>query len=370
MRLSHTKLTTILQCPMTYYLNYIAGIKPKKKAPALTLGSAVHWGLENATSDLEPYYKEEGSFKQSTEYTTEQVLAEAMVAGFLKKKESLFKEILRKDGHDLTLIEEYHEVPFVAPLRTFLPDHDDHEFEGIIDLLLLTDEGFIVIDYKTSSQIPNWDKYLDQIYRYIFLLKKTYPDVPIVKIGIINLRKAMIRQKKNENDLQFRQRLRLEYEIDDGEYINYHEYLPETLDQQLIDRYILNLSRMADMAQIIDDNKVWYINFAEAMGQYGKSQYYDIFYQTEGAEVLYDIKDYVWNSETEQFDKKRNCVSIDVILENDRVINKYERFKELFEGSRKSLDEFLIELKSQYITDDSLLEMYCETIEKEKEVTE
>ena len=76
---------------------------------------------------------------------------------------------------------------------------EKHKFVGIVDLLLLTNKGFVLIDYKTSTYEPQWDNYLDQIYRYIFLLRSEYPDIPVVKIGIVNIRKTSIRQKKTEN---------------------------------------------------------------------------------------------------------------------------------------------------------------------------
>ena len=49
-----------------------------------------------------------------------------------------------------------------------------YNFVGIIDLLLLTNKGFIIIDYKTSSTVPEWDKYLEQIYSYEYLLSKKF----------------------------------------------------------------------------------------------------------------------------------------------------------------------------------------------------
>ena len=64
MKLSHTKLQTILECPMTYFLNYKEGIKLKEEKSALAIGSAVHWGIEHNTDDLEEYYNEEEKYIQ------------------------------------------------------------------------------------------------------------------------------------------------------------------------------------------------------------------------------------------------------------------------------------------------------------------
>ena len=63
---SHSSLSKLLTNPAEYYLDYIAGIKPKQEKTALSLGSACHWGLEHGTSDLQEYYNEKGNFRQWT----------------------------------------------------------------------------------------------------------------------------------------------------------------------------------------------------------------------------------------------------------------------------------------------------------------
>lgn len=368
MRLSHSKLQTILNCPMTYFLNYKEGISLKDKPSALGIGSAVHYGIEVSNSDLSEYYKKEGSFRQGDNYTRDQLLAESMVHGYLKHKDEIFEQILTdpETGEKLELIDETHELPLMAKLKTYLKDHEDHDFEGIVDLLLTTNKGFIIIDYKTSSQVPDWDSYTDQLYRYIFLIKDAFPDVPIVKIGIINIRKTMIRSKKNENDTEFFNRLKFEYELNDENYINYHEFLRSSIDDNLMNEYIDNLSKMADMAQTIDENELYYINFANAKGPYGKSQYWDIFYGTRGAEVLYTIKDHVWNEEEQRFQERRDCVDLDMsVISNKNVLNKYSKYKEIREKNR---NKYLQDISRNYISNDGLLNLYDLTYIKEKEM--
>ena len=63
------------------------------------------------------------------------------------------------------------------------------------------------------------------------------------------------------------------------------------------DIYIDNLSRMADMADNIDTNKLFFINYKNAKNQYGKSQYYDIFYGVPDCYMLYKIKDELYLSQ-------------------------------------------------------------------------
>lgn len=372
MRLSHSKLSTILSCPMTYYLTYIQGIGQKVEKPALAIGSAVHWGIEHNTEDLSEYYKTHGSFKQSDNYTRDQLLSEAMVHGYMKHKDELFKSLLQdpETGEQLELLDELHETYLTAKLKSFKDKELSHDFVGIIDLLLLTNKGFVLVDYKTSTYIPDWDNYLEQLYRYIFELQSNFPDTPIVKIAIINIRKTAIRQKKNESEFDFLQRMKFEYDINDEDYVNYHEFLPEAIDKNLLTNYIRNLSKMADMADMIDKNKMWFINYGAANGQYGKSEFWDIFYHTPGCEALYCISDNIWSEEEGDFVKVRDCVAIDMrVIDENNILNKYEIFKsKLLETVAGSKEEFFAELAENYVVDRNLLEVYWQTYIKEKEV--
>lgn len=363
---SHSKLTTIIEDPMRYYLTYVQGIFLKAEKPALSLGSAVHWGLEHNTSDLTDYYRLNGKIKESKE----KFMAECMVEAFLDQKEDIYKSILTdpETKEKLSLIEESHELYLTAKLPTGRPlDVDYHEFVGIIDLLLLTDKGFIVLDYKTSSSEPNWDDYLDQIYRYIMLLQNIFPDVPICKVGIINLRKSSIRQKTRENDDEFNIRLKNEYKLRPFEYIQYHEYPMSTINQTHVNNYILNLSKMCDVAYTIDKNKMFYINYSQAINKYGKSDYYDMYYENPDAYVLYKISDKVWDDDENGFVKFRDCKQLDMdVINHNNVLNKYSIFKrekDIFKDS--TLDDFNKYIHSNYIVDEDLLKLYHKTYEKE-----
>lgn len=355
MKLSHSKLSTILSCPMSYYLNYIESITPITEKSAFAIGSAVHWGIEHNTEDLTEYF---GSAE--SEYTRDQLLSEAMVHGYLKHKDGIFDQILRYNGEKLTLVEESHELYVTGNVPTTFYANN-HDFVGIIDLLLLTDKGFVIIDYKTSSNEPDWNNYIEQLYKYIMLVQTEFPDIPILKIGIINLRKTNIRQKKGENYLQFLNRMKLEYDINDDNYILYHEYDVSTLNPEAIQDYIKNLSVMCDMAQTIDERKLWYINYTAANGIYGKSQYWDIFYKTPDCYLLYKIADQI--IEDGEVKDSRQCRPIDMlVIEHNNVMNHYSKYKA--ERGLCQESDFEAYIKSKYICDDELLENYEKLFEK------
>lgn len=359
MKLSHSKLNCILNCPMSYYLKYEEGIQLKEKKPALYIGSAVHWGIEHNTEDLTEYFN-----SSEDRFTKEQLLSEAMVHGYLKHKNELFDMILTDpgDGQKINILDEYHEVPITGKLPSQI-QNEPHDFIGIIDLLLLTEKGFIIIDYKTSSQEPNWEAYQDQLYRYIFLLKSQFPDTPILKIGIINLRKTQIRQKKNENYEEFLNRMKFEYDINDENYVNYHEFPVSALDDNLVDEYLKNLTVMSDLAQTIVDKKLFFINFFKTTNDYGKSDYWDIFYHTPDAYLLYNISDHIWNEETGEYEESRDCVPLDLDF-TSKKINKYKDFKDLFDKCFRENKDFTTELES-YKYDEELLKKYIITYSHE-----
>ena len=322
MRLSHSKLSLILNNPMEYYLSYKLGITPKVEKVALSVGSAVHWGIEHNTEKLDEY------FGDKYDYSRDQLLAEAMIHGYFKHKEQIFNELLTDEttGEKLELLEETHELFIDGKLKSF-KSATPHIFVGIIDLLLLTNKGFIVVDYKTSSNIPNWDDYLDQLYRYIFLLKSEFPDIPVVKIAIINLRKTKIRQLKTENSTSFLRRMQMEYEINDESYVNWHIFNPKDLNEDFMNSYIQNLSRMADTAEVIDLENLWFINYG-ATNAYGGSVYKNIIYHVPDCYILYNIADTIYDKYTNEVKKMRDCKPIDMlVVDRNDVLNKYEQFE-------------------------------------------
>ncbi len=379
MRLSHSKLNTILTCPMTYKVIYRLGFRLKEGKPALRLGSAVHEGIEKETDDLTEFYQKEGSFMQANQYTQEQELAEAMVAGYLRHKDSILADILIDDetGDTLELLSEEREVDLLVPLPSLIPGREDHLFRGIIDLLLLTNKGFIIIDYKTSSRRPEWDNYLEQLYRYVYIVETMFPEVPIYKLAIINLRKTGIRQRKLETEEQFRQRLRMEYELNDEDYINFHAYSKDVLDKEQMDYYILNLRKSADFADYIDTTSNFYLNYGNLITVYGRSEFYDIFKRTSDAHVLYNISDTIlgYDELTDELkiQTKRDArqIDIDAVFEQN-ILHKYEQFKTVVLGyyavNEDTEKENIIEyIKQTFKTDNELLELYWKTLEYEVE---
>lgn len=374
MHLSHSGLQLLLTCPASYFLSKKQGISLKREARALQIGSAFHWGCEHNTEDLRGYLDELDPYqKMYNELNKEVALASSMVHGYLKKKDEIYKAILTEyDGvTPITLMDEYHELDLLCELPSFRFDKP-HEFHGIIDLLLLTNKGWIILDYKTSTMRPDFDKYLDQILRYCWMVEQTFPEVPIYKIGIINVRKTGIKQKQNENMENYAMRLKREYDFDDCDLITYHEFTPDDFERSKMELYIRNLSRMADFAQEIENNNFWYINYGNAVSVYGKSEFWDFFYKTQNAIYLYKVRDPMFNPDLGEISEYRDATPLDLnCLEVENTLNHYSDFKAFFESlpmgklpaemiTRDQCARITLmkACKEHFTTDDSLLIRY------------
>lgn len=372
---SHSRVNLILKCPASYYLNYVEKIKPKYSKPAFTIGEAVHSGLEKSNSNLEEFFKKDNIYKAG-EYDDNKWLSEAMVEGYLNLKDKILEQILFdvESNKTLELIEDYHELEISADIHSdkyVIP----HRFMGIIDWLILTEKGFIVIDYKTSSKEPQWESHLNQVYRYCYLVNQCFPELPVYKIAIINIKKSFIKRKANENAQSFYDRLLKEYSINEG-LITYHVYETSKLDKDKIDFYIENLKNTLDFAQSILNNRQFFINYENIIDTYGNSEYYDIFCETDGNHFLYTITDYVYDEESDVFIHKRDCVDIDMItLWHNNVLNKYKVFEEEYKNYLSNIDpvanfghiveNFEAYIKEKYIVNEKLLEQYFKTFDKE-----
>ena len=380
MHLSHSGLQLLLTCPASYFLSKKQGISLKKEAKALQVGSAFHWGCEHNTEDLKGYLDEIDPFQNLyNDFTKEVALATGMVHGYLKKKESIYKQILKSyEGEELTLVEEFHELDLLCELPS-IRFKKDHEFHGIIDLLMLTDKGWIILDYKTSSLRPDFDKYLDQVLRYCWMVEQKFPEMPIYKVGIINVRKTGIKQRQGENEENYAMRIKREYDFDDCDLIEYHEFKPEDFEKSKMDLYIKNLSRMADFAQEIEDNNFWFINYGNAVSVYGKSEFWDLFYKTPDCKYLYKVYDPMFNTDLGEMSNYRDATDLDInCLEVLNPLNHYETFKEAFNKLPMSQVPALVlaqaeacritclkYCKEHYTTDDELLNRYWNELLRE-----
>lgn len=362
---SHSKINLLLEDMFSYFLNYKMGVRPLQKQKALLVGEAVHYALENKNADLTQFFKENGNFEQKNTFSEEQVLSESLASTYLEKEEEIQKKILG----DAKIIEIYKELEVKVKMKK-----SDNEFLGIIDLLFLTDKGFIIVDYKTTSKTPNYDDYLEQLYRYCMLLNYQFPEVPIYKIAIISLRKSSLRRKMNEDLESFKRRMIVDYKERSDEYINYHVFEGEIdkriFNDQVLDQYENNIENLIKVCEKLDKSNNYPIVYKNAITIYGKSTYYDfIYWNEESIKTNFIIKDYIYDESLEQFVDQRSINDLDLeIIKNKKLNKKYiikfDKFKEIWEELK--FDKKL--LIKKYKIDKNLLEIYILTYLKEKEL--
>lgn len=183
MRFSYSRVECFKNCPHQFKLRYIEGLEalPEWDDPAnpLIVGTALHHGIEQGAEEAIREYL------MSFPIVSDGHLDEAMKLKALVPK---VKELLSEKA-------EYEVIL-----------NDAGKFLGFIDYL--DKENSILLDFKYTTEKNFKEKYLKspQIHLYKWYLKKL-TGYEVERIGYLHIPKISIRQKKTENQLQFRQRL-------------------------------------------------------------------------------------------------------------------------------------------------------------------
>lgn len=196
MRVSHSRVECFEGCPFKYRLRYIEHletIKADNPDNALFLGTALHTGLEkNAGAAIEEYFMQYPVI--TDDHVNEAIKLEALIAKAKKM-----------------IPEGFNEVKL-----------DDEDFVGYIDLLapVLTEQKlhgmqqeipnqFDIYDFKYSNNVSHYKDSV-QIHLYKYFYEKLNPGHHVRKLFYLCVPKVNIRQKKDEDLMQFRNRIQEE----------------------------------------------------------------------------------------------------------------------------------------------------------------
>ncbi len=180
---SHSRVSTFEKCPHQYKLHYIdqiITIHDPAADDALIVGNALHTGIEKGETVMLDWY-----FSQYAVIDDRQVNESIKLVALLRKLQERLTEF---DG------DFQHE---------YLIDRPD--FKGFVDLMVSNPDGSVdIYDFKYSNNVKN---YLEsaQLHLYKFYLERE--KFKVNRLGFIFVPKTNIRQKKEENLYQFRQRL-------------------------------------------------------------------------------------------------------------------------------------------------------------------
>ena len=183
MRVSHSRVDLYKRCHFHYRLKYIdkfTQLDEHKADSPLTIGNALHYGLEvgNKKQMIDYYYSQ---FPVKTDKTINEAIKLELA---FDKVYPILQNITIK--HQEYVIEE-------------------PEFKGIVDLITENDDGTVdIFDFKYSNNV---DSYMDSPQLHIYQYYLEQYGFKVNRLGYIFIPKLFIRQKKNEDLDQFRKRL-------------------------------------------------------------------------------------------------------------------------------------------------------------------
>lgn len=234
MQVSHSRISTFVQCPFKFDLSYnqkLTAIFNCDPQNALILGHALHTGIEKDVDTAINEY-----------YSAYPIIDDLHINEAIK-----FKYLIPKVKERLP--EGEHEVKI-----------EDDDYIGFIDLLVpVEDNVYDICDFKYSNNI---DHYLEseQLHLYKYYFEKTNPGKRIRNLYFVFIPKTMIRQKKKNKTNKFDESLyefrkRIISELDKKEIqikqIDYNptkviEFLTNTKHCIECENYEKNQSRLCD----------------------------------------------------------------------------------------------------------------------------
>lgn len=206
-RFSHSRVECATKCPYKYKLRYVdklTTLSDQEPNNALYLGLGLHKGIETTV--------EEGVREYLSHYY---VIDDRHIAWQIQLEYWIpkVKELLPAGEHEVTVKTD--------------------DFIGYIDLLVKRKQGNEVVcdiyDFKFSNNIDGY-RNSPQLSIYAYYLTKARPNIKIGKLQYVFVPKTMIRQKRTETPMTFRQRLLSEMVPKDITVLEV-PYMPEAVQQ-------------------------------------------------------------------------------------------------------------------------------------------
>lgn len=182
---SYSRVSLFEDCPYHFKLRYIDKLTELPNydaANALTIGKALHTGIEHDVQTALDYYY--NSFPVLTDRMVEEAIKLEIL---IPKVQAFLNEMF--DGWEL--IHEY--------------EIDKPDYKGFVDLIAVANDGrCMVIDFKYSNHIKN---YLDSGQLHIYKDYLEQDGFIVKKLAYLFVPKTSIKQKKDEDLFHFRKRL-------------------------------------------------------------------------------------------------------------------------------------------------------------------
>lgn len=216
MRFSHSRVECATKCPFKYRLKYVDKLKTlpdQEPNNALYLGLGLHKGIETTV--------EEGVREYLSHYY---VIDDRHIAWQIQLEYWIpkVKALLPEGEHEIEVKTDdfigYIDL-LVKCHRTIIHDDFSHHHDTVYD----------IYDFKFSNNV---DGYRDspQLSIYAHYLTQMRPDIKIGRLHYVFVPKTLIRQKRTETPMTFRQRLLSEMESKDITILEV-PYKPEAVRQ-------------------------------------------------------------------------------------------------------------------------------------------
>lgn len=195
--LTHSAISTFLTCPQKYEHKYIRGINPINKATSLTIGIAVHKGLqvwfESGNAEM--------AFNETWAYGIEpadQVKAQEMVRAYID-----------------TYHDDWEVVAVEHAFEQYLRNPDTRRpapywmLCGKVDALVRIDGELWIVEHKTTTDMgaDYWARTEidEQIQTYALAIEEEFKE-PVYGVVYDVLKKPLVRIKGGETDEEFEAR--------------------------------------------------------------------------------------------------------------------------------------------------------------------
>lgn len=279
--LTHSSMTDFKNCRKKFYYRNELLLAPRLRKASLSLGSAVHKGIETrsiteALKELDDIFP--NSQEESDNIETMKITCRAMLEGYFEQYEP-FEDAMA-------------EIQFSLPIINPLTGHRSNTFtlQGKADGLARIDGKNWLVEYKTAGMIDK--NYIDkmnldsQITTYIYALQRAL-DIKIEGIIYRILRKPTIRQTKKENAIQFQDRLIQDYK-DRPEFYFHEEILYRSQDDLI--EFERELWALTQGMLYCQRNDGFYKNTGRC-SDWGLCQYSALCLKNPDAMDLYEIRE-------------------------------------------------------------------------------
>lgn len=276
-RLTNSHIKTWLNCGMAEHYRYTLQLVPRIRSKHLSLGSAVHRGIEFGSVEAGLEYFSDvypSTQAEQDELDTNRVICEAMLAGYFDRYQP-FKEYEPEIEFDVPILNPKTK----AASKSFV-------LSGKVDGLTKINGSWWVCEYKTASRVDR--TYIDrlqldtQITLYMYALQRLR-GIKITGVIYRIIKKPTIRQKQNETLAQFRERIIEDYRVRDDHYFEQQMLYRSQADLEAFERELW----MMTQRMLAERREGIHFKNTSRCSEYGGCPYMPLCLGHEDARSLY-----------------------------------------------------------------------------------